>query len=342
LKALNIVSDSLGIVNVIDEEPRREVMGLSIWGGLSIIIFALSSHHDTFKYLNALSHTRGKPTESSDISSTVRNALSIKNQWPLAAAIGTVGVLLLHLGFGLVGYLGIKGGGREANLLTSKSLPKDDNWLNFARLLILIAVLISIEVSLESAYDRIRKFLDFATGSEPNETMMNLSTGGASNTGRLSNSYTPLHRVRNASNNTLVDGIGGESRRWDWRNYLSRIIVWSSITALGMLLCSQGSQGEGLASLAEIVGCIGGGLTCFLAPAICFIALFHLRRPRSIFITDPSSPTFVSDQILVRKEREVQRRLSGRRIWIDLLLFTLLLPFGVITLVRGCAAMMPS
>lgn len=41
----------------------------------------------------------------------------------------------------------------------------------------------------------------------------------------------------------------------------------------------------------------------------------------------------------MRKEREVQRRLSGRRIWQDVLVFGGLLPFGTVVLIRGCIAM---
>lgn len=124
-------------------------------------------------------------------------------------------------------------------------------------------------------------------------------------------------------------------------------------------MATIGQSGEGMISVAEIVGCSINAFLGFLAPctflsslhlplfanlfsyslthftALFFIVLFHLRKPRSIFITDPNGPAFVTDTLLMRKEREVQRRLSGRRIWQDVLVFGGLLPFGLVVLLRG-------
>ena len=41
----------------------------------------------------------------------------------------------------------------------------------------------------------------------------------------------------------------------------------------------------------------------------------------------------------MRKEREVQRKLSGRRVWQDVGVFGALLPFGVVLLARGTIAL---
>lgn len=91
--------------------------------------------------------------------------------------------------------------------------------------------------------------------------------------------------------------------------------------------------------MAEVVGCTISSWLGFLAPSLFFIVLFHLRKPRSIFVTDPNAPGFAADTLLMRKEREVQRRLSGRRIWQDVLVFGGLLPFGVLLILRGCLAL---
>lgn len=48
---------------------------------------------------------------------------------------------------------------------------------------------------------------------------------------------------------------------------------------------------------------------------------------------------FATDTLLMRKEREVQRRLSGRRIWMDVLVFGGLLPYGTVVMLRGCIAL---
>lgn len=73
--------------------------------------------------------------------------------------------------------------------------------------------------------------------------------------------------------------------------------------------------------------------------ALAYLILFHLRRPRFILLSDPTSPQFSNDDLLQRKEREMQRRLSGRRIGTDLGVFGLLGPVGVVLVVRGAVAM---
>lgn len=73
--------------------------------------------------------------------------------------------------------------------------------------------------------------------------------------------------------------------------------------------------------------------------ALAYLVLFHLRRPRLILVSDPDSPQFSNDDLLQRKEREMQRRLSGRRIGTDLGVFGVLGPVGVVLVVRGLVAM---
>lgn len=372
LKTLNVesLSDVVHIV-ITAEEERREAMGLSISAGLSILIFSLSSHYDAFRYITSLARPVGRiptpatPTTSASplTSTSTRNSdksQAKRNQWPLAAGVGVGLSMLIHLGWGLVGYLGVKGGGREANLFAAAALPLDDNWISFVKLLVLVAILSGIEGNLDASYGRIIKLLSL-TGVE--------IIGGTMGLRGSTSSYAPLNYAAEA--NGIASGGGAEeegrnrssssssSRQWDWKAFVARLSVWSLIAGIGMIVCAQGENGEGVASVAEIVGCIGGSLMAFLGPcssfsafvlpylrqliiswaqytALFFIALFHLRRPRSIFIADPSAPAFVEDALLVRKEREVQRRLSGRRLYIDALVFGGLLPFGTIALVRGC------
>lgn len=73
-----------------------------------------------------------------------------------------------------------------------------------------------------------------------------------------------------------------------------------------------------------------------------YLILFHLRKPRLILLSaDPSAPEEEAshDELLERKEREMQRRLSGRRIWTDLGVFGVLGPVGVVLVARGWVAM---
>ena len=108
-------------------------------------------------------------------------------------------------------------------------------------------------------------------------------------------------------------------------------------------------------------GCIGGwvadqleilGSICILAvgwlvPAILFVKNFYLSSPLAI-VFPSSGLTRVSsrepaedhgarsssvDVLLARKERELQKRRTGRRLWQDLIVFVGILPIGLFTVV---------
>lgn len=270
LKTLNRLDPPPDVVYVLitAEEERREVMGLSVMGGLSILVFALSSHYDTFRYLNSLAkpssaRAGGLPLPGSPTTPKLKRVGTKRNQWPLSAGLGLAAVALIHLGWGLVGYLGVNGGGREANLFAAKALPLDDNWLIFVKLLVLTAVLAGVEPNLQAAYSRINKLLSVNLGDAANGMRL------ASSHNRTA-SYTPLHRSRDGSTPPTV-GIGSEedtnrSGQWEWRAALARVIVWSLIAGIGVIVCRAGEHGEGMASVAEIVGSVGSSLMCFLGP----------------------------------------------------------------------------
>ncbi|KAK4704077.1 hypothetical protein P7C70_g2139, partial [Phenoliferia sp. Uapishka_3] len=322
LKTLNALSPPDSPSPPALEIPAKvEIMGLSIWGGISILVFSLSSHQDTFRYITSLARPPSTATRSNrspavghSVSDSSTGAEGRRNQWPLASALGVGCSVINQLGWGLVGYLGIEGGGREGNLFASTKLPRDDPWLMVVRILVVGAILVSIDSSLDTAYGRSRKALVLLFGK------------GVTKAGNRAASYSRI-------------GADEEKRGWDWRTTVARMIVWAVVVVAGIFVTSGGEQGEGLVSVAELAGCITSCLLGFLGPSIFFIALFHLRRPRSIFISDPSSPMFASDTLLMRKEREVQRRLSGRRIWMDVLVFGGLLPFGTVVVLRGCIAL---
>lgn len=56
-------------------------------------------------------------------------------------------------------------------------------------------------------------------------------------------------------------------------------------------------------------------------------------------MSDPTSSIVSQDTLLLKKERQLQRRLSGRRLFQDFGVFALLLPVGLTVLVRGVVAM---
>lgn len=77
--------------------------------------------------------------------------------------------------------------------------------------------------------------------------------------------------------------------------------------------------------------------------AIGYLILFHLRRPRLILLTphlssQPAHP-HEPDSLLQRKEREMQRRLSGRRVWSDVAVFGVMGPVGIVLIGRGVVAL---
>ena len=88
------------------------------------------------------------------------------------------------------------------------------------------------------------------------------------------------------------------------------------------------------------------------APAIFFIITFHVRSPLSIVFPSknppPAPPADVptpsrhsrtdsmtdptQDVLLARKERQLQKRRLGRRLWQDLIVYIGILPVGCITI----------
>ncbi|KAG0654999.1 hypothetical protein C6P46_001288 [Rhodotorula mucilaginosa] len=138
---------------------------------------------------------------------------------------------------------------------------------------------------------------------------------------------------------------------------LSRVLARTGFYALAVLcawatiaLLSPGRDrerdGTGLVRLAEWSGIGIAGIGGCLVPAFTYLILFHLRKPRLILLSadpDPNGPETGSererDELLERKEREMQRRLSGRRIWTDLGVFGVLGPVGVVLVARGLWAM---
>lgn len=213
LKTLNL---TLPPPSIPPHYPSKEAMGTSIWGGISILVFSLSAHQDTFTYLTSLA----RPSSTSTASKMANRKNSAKtlvptpmdktegrrNQWPLATLLGVGAASAIQLGWGLVGYLGIEDGGKEGNLFANPMLKKDDGWLMLVRVMVLIAILASMNGNLNTVQGRCKKILK-GMSKKVEET-------GAS--------YTRL-------------GGADEERRstgsWDWRIEMSRGIVWIIVAA---------------------------------------------------------------------------------------------------------------
>ena len=91
-----------------------------------------------------------------------------------------------------------------------------------------------------------------------------------------------------------------------------------------------GGHGIGLVYLAEWAGVGLSGVGCCLIPALTYLVLFHLLPPRSILTTSATT-----DPLLLAKERQIQRKLGGRRLWTDVAVFGVLLPVGCVVVIRG-------
>ncbi|GAA6041786.1 hypothetical protein JCM8097_007160 [Rhodosporidiobolus ruineniae] len=271
-----------------------------------------------------------------------------RNQYPLALALGLGGSFLIHLGWALVGSLGLSSSlpssssseiGRlpAADLLSDPRLPRGDAWLNAVRVLVLVGVLSSIQGHARFAIGRVRRGLSWAVPPLPLQ----------------------------ASSSSSAAAAAAAATTSGWRDLLARLAVWAAVAALSFLVVAVpalarggsggrgevpaggeegegegvGGHGNGLVYATQWMGVLGAGVGGCLGPAIAYLTLFHLRPPRTIFTSSPSSPSFTSDVLLQRKERQLQRRLSGRRLWTDVGVFGLLGPVGVVLVGRGVWAL---
>lgn len=213
LKTLNLTSLPPSLP---PNDSSKEAMGTSIWGGISLLVFSLSAHQDSFTYLTSLA----RPSSTSTASKMANRKNSAKtliptamgktegrrNQWPLATLLGVGGASAIQLGWGLVGYLGFENGGKEGNLFANPILKKEDGWLMIVRSMVLIAILVSMNGNLNTAQGRCRKILK--------RMSKKVEESGAS--------YTRLGRDDEERRSTAG---------WDWRIEISRAIVWIIVAA---------------------------------------------------------------------------------------------------------------
>ncbi|GAA5875886.1 hypothetical protein JCM1840_002964 [Sporobolomyces johnsonii] len=335
------LGDRLPVLDPTDDE------GASLWPAILLTFSALSStSHETFYYLTSLarpSSTASRQQHPSTLSftatavgadesgpsttattATAHDKEGKRNQYPLAIAIGLFLAFLIELGWALVGTLGVASSSREqppsGNFLSDPRLPRGDGWLGLVRVLVLVGIWGQLEGHARVGIKRVRRGIQF------------------------------FLRRRAAGSGSAGAGEAVEAAQKWLKPAVARSVVWVLVAALSLVVVAVpvpgrkgdpevGGHGEGLVYLAEWSGVVLGGLGSCLVPAIAYLVLFHLRRPRSIFTSDPRSPHFSADALLQRKEREVQRRLSGRRVWTDVGVFGVLGPVGVVVLVRGVVAL---
>ncbi|MBW0512174.1 hypothetical protein O181_051889 [Austropuccinia psidii MF-1] len=319
-----------------------EIMGGTAWGGFAILLFCLMTPQSTFTHLRSLKRinkppknpthrmvslaaSSDEPTPISDPLLAGPNRPSIfssytlrRYSWESAAFFGVLYAQLICLGWGLVGYLGMEHGGYEVNFLAS--LPSNDPWISTSRVLLLIVLIPSIPLSLRPATTALFHLMRIPF---------------------------LIHTASSRRKKLRRRGLGVAKRaeaEWDdededeplvgkklWRARWVTIAVWV-IVATGAIQLGASNGGEG--STIEILGCVGSTTLAGLLPAGFFVVLFHIRKARSIFMTDPRSPR-IHNELLLRKELQIQKRLSGRRIWQDVGVFGLLMPFCLVVMIKG-------
>ncbi|KAG8961004.1 hypothetical protein FRC03_005889 [Tulasnella sp. 419] len=113
---------------------------------------------------------------------------------------------------------------------------------------------------------------------------------------------------------TVTPRLKTTNVRWKWA-------LWVGIVSLASFAGPKFSNK--IRDLAMIC-CVGWG---YVVPALLHITLHTLRPPLSIILPKDSAST---DDLLVRKERSLQKRRFGRRIWWDITVWALLAPIGLI------------
>ncbi|GAA5993215.1 hypothetical protein JCM10908_004511 [Rhodotorula pacifica] len=261
-----------------------------------------------------------------------------RNQFPVAMGMGMAGAFLVHLGWALVGTVGmadtlpptvvalapaLETRIPTGNLLSDPRLPRADPYLVAVRCLVLFATLTQIEAHAHVGLARMRRFLSFLR-PVPNPTPSRSFSSNAPPPPRLG-----MRRLIARTGFYLLAVVGA------WLTV--GVPMWQRERNGGRK--EVGGHGTGLVEVAEWSGVWVAGIGGCLVPALAYLVLFHLRRPRLILLSDPDAPQFSRDDLLQRKEREMQRRLSGRRIGTDLGVFGLLGPVGVVLVGRGLVAL---
>lgn len=237
-----------------DLSPGKEAMGTSPWGGISILIFCFSSHQSTFAFQRSL-----KPPKSLTLPShQTRNGFIRRGRhysWELTAFSGMLGAAVVCLGWGLVGYLAIPYPHRgPINIFNA--LPDHDRWFAFARLLVLTTMLCGLGSIVRPASSATKRLMEWPL--------------------RVYRQQEDVYeqRIRDAESSDDSDSDAGQSmpavRNKRQHKHKIRALkrtsvltAWVIATVLAMLF---GGNSRTLASMVEVIGCIGSSVQAFIVP----------------------------------------------------------------------------
>jgi hypothetical protein len=293
------------------------------------------------------------------------------HRWESATLLSACLTAGMMVPFGTIGYMSLL----VIRPNVFEALPRDHAWFNVARALTLASVLLLLHENASYAKEAGRGALALlrkgvmalfgATAGGNTARRKRRNSGGhrrresahaLAGAGDGSDSEQE-HEPEEDGGDDEVEaghGLGGAglmSRVKLAEAMLAAGLIWGAVIALA---CTIRDLGE----IAEIVGCFGAAILAFILPgpfsfpahhlctaradcasvtmtAVFHIVLFHLLKPRTIFLTTTSSPQIQSDVLLLNKERQLQRRLMGKRLGMDLGAFGVLLPLGIVGLARG-------
>jgi amino acid permease len=147
-----------------------------------------------------------------------------RHSWEAAAFLGLAFAAVILFGWGLMGHLAIP---RPLSGNLFDSLPRDDGWLLFARLLVLVTAVSSLPSVAAPARDTMADAFRVVFGKKKDK-----------------------RRKR------------GKAWRLGWKRRVSGAIVWMAILAATLALVSP----DRLADIAEVVGFTGGAILGFVIP----------------------------------------------------------------------------
>ncbi|OAV89617.1 hypothetical protein PTTG_05835 [Puccinia triticina 1-1 BBBD Race 1] len=361
-----------------------EIMGGTVWGGFSILLFCLSTPQHTFKHFRSLKRINKPPgntthpmrplaSHSAEDGSAVPVADPLfagtsrssifssytlrRYSWESAALLGVVYSTLICLSWGLVGYLGMEHGGYEVNFLAS--LPSNDPWISSSRVILLVVLIPSIPLSLRPATTALFHLMRIPGVIHTASSRRKKLRRRGERAGR---------RMEAEWDDEDEDEPLAGTKAWMAR--LVTTAIWLAV-AIGAIRLGGSNGGEG--STIEVLGCVGSTIIAGLIPSVFWIVLFHIRKARPILNINPSNPPSPTasisrtidnpvrpgarsriasnsplpvsarrpsgaDQLLIIKEAQLQKRLSGRRIWQDIGIFGILIPFCSVVLLKGLIA----
>lgn len=289
-----------------------------------------------------------------------RRRVGKRNTFPLAMGIGIFLSFLIQLGWALVGSLGFapvlsrQDGqdvsvvvGPSGNLLSDPRLPRGDWWLGCIRLLVLVGILGQLEGHARVGIKRVRRGVKYCFPSMA-------AAAGTPTTNHDNHDGSPGSSPTSPTGSPRLFSTTAITRTRAQRllSPLSRSLIFFIVSVLSLTIVSLpaphrerfpadrgggergkrevGGHGIGLVYLAEWAGVGLSGVGCCLIPALTYLVLFHLLPPRSILTTSATT-----DPLLLAKERQIQRKLGGRRLWTDVAVFGVLLPVGCVVVIRG-------